>query len=265
MKLDQLPKYFVVSLLAIGMLFSKNEPFQKVIEEVDAQVSSSGDQTNMKKLRVTKALPSTSVNTASRNLTASAIPAISPYTEPWFQEQPKRIDPSVAPFLTDEFYDFVDAVVDGQAGVVKGVYVQGVLEHEVVQQPQNDWAFVSGEPDLITEFQNARANGVTGLLAHNYLLGKSFYGIDIGQYVGVVYGDGAVRRYLVKSISQFQKLTISSLTSDMIDLETGRRLTSTDVFNRFYNNGEKVTFQTCLEKNGNSSWGLTFIVAEPVY
>jgi hypothetical protein len=134
----------------------------------------------------------------------------------------------------------------------------------VIQQPSENWSFVSEDPDVLTEFHSARRNGVTGLLAHNYLLGNEFYDIQIGQYVGVVYGDGTFQRYVVSDISQFEKLDRSSLTSDMVDLETGETLTSTQIFNRFYSGGDKVTFQTCLERNGKSNWGLTFVTAVPV-
>jgi hypothetical protein len=32
--------------------------------------------------------------------------------------------------------------------------------------------------------------GVTGLLAHNYLSGRHFFGLEIGDIVQLVYGDG---------------------------------------------------------------------------
>jgi hypothetical protein len=95
-------------------------------------------------------------------------------------------------------------------------------------------------------------------------LGQKFYEVEIGEYIAIIYGDGDVRRYEVTGIYQFQKLNLGSLTSDFIDLLTKEQVTSTQIFNRFYTGTDQVTLQTCLERDGQPSWGLTFFVAEPV-
>jgi hypothetical protein len=165
--------------------------------------------------------------------------------------------------LSTPFEKFIARVKNGQAGQVRGVYVDGAFALPVIQQPGDNPAFVSEKWGEVTQFSSAAANKVTGLLAHNYLSGEEFFELVIGQEVNIVYGDGSYASYQVTDTSRYQKLTPNSLRSDFIDLQTDRRVTTAEVFKKFYNGGHKVTFQTCLEKEGLSNWGLIFIVAKP--
>jgi hypothetical protein len=162
------------------------------------------------------------------------------------------------------FQQFIDKVADGSRGVVRGVFVVDTLALLVIQQPEGKWSYVSEELGVVTEFQSAARNGVLGLLAHNYLSGDLFYDIKLGQEVRIVHGDKTVDFYQVDGIYQFQKLTPSSSQSELIDLQTGEKVTTEQVFSRFYRGKHHVTFQTCLEADGLSNWGLTFIVAIPL-
>ncbi|MGE5223380.1 MAG: hypothetical protein ACM3PY_13155, partial [Omnitrophica WOR_2 bacterium] len=159
--------------------------------------------------------------------------------------------------------NFTKMVMDGKAGIVRGVYVEGILALRVVQQPGKDWAFVSTDDGTVTQFQSATGNGVTGLLAHNYLSGQLFYQLSLGKEVDVVFGDGGIRRYQVINILKFQKLDVNSLTSDYIDLRNGKRVTTNDVFSQVYSGGDRVTLQTCIDQDGLSNWGLIFYIARP--
>ncbi len=143
------------------------------------------------------------------------------------------------------------------------VSAEGGFSLPVIQQPPDNPVYVSNKPDLITQFSTPAENGVTGLLAHNYRSGKEFYKLTIGQRVTVRYDKGVTRHYRVVSINRFQKLDRSSIFSDLIDLTTAKRMTSTELFNRFYRGPHHVTFQTCLEGDGHPDWGLYFVVAEP--
>jgi hypothetical protein len=158
----------------------------------------------------------------------------------------------------------VQRVSDGQAGVIRGVFVPGQFALSVIQQPKNNAAFVSNKHDLITQFEKAAINGVTGLLAHNYLSGRLFYQLTSGQVVLVVYGDGAIQRYRVSAIHRFRKLDPASLRSNLVDLSNGQVFTSAQVFNRFYRGDHHLIFQTCLEEGGQWDWGLTFFLATPI-
>lgn len=172
--------------------------------------------------------------------------------------------PTSMPRISPEFARFIGQVADGQAKVVRGVYVAGSLALHVVQQPAKDWTYVSEELGNATEFQNAADNGVIGLLAHNYLSGRLFYNLKSGDQIGVVYGDGSVKYYRISGSFQYQKLEPDDLSSKLVDLTTGITVTSGQVFGKFYSGGDHVTLQTCLERNGISTWGLYFVVAQPV-
>lgn len=159
--------------------------------------------------------------------------------------------------------EFAGRLVNGQAGLVVGVYVPGVLEMQVEQQPETQTLYVSSERDVATQFDRAALNGVIGLLAHNTSSGILFYQMEAGADVFVIYGDGRLERYRVETISEFQKLQTFDPMSDFIDQSSGALLSSTEVFSRFYSGDRRVTFQTCLERNGDPNWGLRFIEAYP--
>lgn len=160
--------------------------------------------------------------------------------------------------------DFIATVKNGEATVVRGVFVPGLFALPVVQQPQGDFGFVSTQPETLTQFQLAEDNHVIGLLAHNYLSGKHFFELAEGSRVIIVKGDGSHRTYLVTETYRFKKLDPESTTSRYLDLSTGKRFTTRQVFNRFYRGEHHVTFQTCIEREGDLYWGLLFIVALPL-
>ena len=159
---------------------------------------------------------------------------------------------------------FIIAVSDGKAGVVRGIYVKGVLALPVIQQPIGDFVFVSNEDGVTTEFQNSARHGVIGIIAHNQLSGKLFYELKPGDEVFVVYGDSSLRHFRVTKTVQYQRLERDNPTSDFIDLSNGEKLTSTQVFQRHYQGKERITLQTCLENEGILNWGIIFVTAIPI-
>lgn len=167
------------------------------------------------------------------------------------------------PEVSPQLREFAAEVENGDGKTVRGMFVEGTLALPVIQQPARNSAFVSSEWGLLTEFTSAHKNGVTGLLAHNFLSGGQFYSLDMGQEIWIVYGDGTLRRYRVQSIDQYQKLNPASLQSDLVQLSTGKKVSTSQVFNQFYKGEHRLTLQTCLEKDGISNWGLTFWTAVP--
>ncbi|MBE9474456.1 MAG: hypothetical protein IMY85_06160 [Chloroflexi bacterium] len=159
---------------------------------------------------------------------------------------------------------FVARVENGQNNTVRGVYIPGFFALPVVQQPGGNTGFVSGKPETVTQFQLAARYNVLGFLAHNYLSGKEFFRLIEGLQVVVVKGDGSFDRYRISAIDEYQKVTPGSNWSHYIDLETGERLTTYQVFGQYYQGANHLTFQTCLAKDGIETWGLRFIVAEPI-
>lgn len=160
--------------------------------------------------------------------------------------------------------NFVNNLMDGQQKPVRGVYVPGFLALPIIQQPRGNTGFVSEQPGTATQFQLADRYGVIGLLAHNYLSGGEFFNLVEGLQVLLVNGDGSLQKYHITEIVEYQKVTPGSNWSHYINLETGERLTTYQVFAQYYQGEHHLTFQTCLEREGLETWGLRFVVAEPV-
>jgi hypothetical protein len=160
--------------------------------------------------------------------------------------------------------EFAARVSDGQAGVVRGVYAPGTLALGVQQQPGAGPFYISGAPDVATQFRYAAYTNVIGLLAHNYLAGASFFNLSVGQEVWIIYGDGARQGYVVTEIYRYQALTPNSTRSEFLDLSTGEVLSSGQLYDRVYRGEHHVTFQTCIAENGLTTWGRLFVIARPV-
>jgi hypothetical protein len=154
--------------------------------------------------------------------------------------------------------------IPAPAALAEWVSVAGLFTLPIMQQPDNNPIYVANKPDILTQFQQATQNGITGLLAHNFLSGKEFSKLKIGQEISITYTDHIVRNYRVASIYHYQKLDPSDLFSDLIDLHTDKELSTREVFNQFYRGRHHVAFQTCLEKEGRLDWGLLFVIALPI-
>ena len=178
---------------------------------------------------------------------------------------PLSADPSTTatlPALTS----FIPTVTNGQAGVLTGIYMDGITALPVVQQPAANAAFVSTTAGVATQFALASQYQTTGLLAHNFLAGADFFKVQTGQLITLVYGDGSTARYQVQLVEKYQALSPNSIYSRFANLNdlTQPQLTSTDLFNHIYAPGGRLVLQTCIEANGEPSWGRLFVIAMPV-
>ena len=159
------------------------------------------------------------------------------------------------------FSDFTASVQDGRADLARGVYVPNVLALPIVQQPYG--SFVSNEDGEITQFRMAGKYGTTGLLAHNHLAGASFFNLKVGDDVRLVYGDGKVEYFVVYEILQYQAMDPHSSYSSFRSLSNDKVLSVEQMFKRVYFSNGNITFQTCIEKDGELSWGRLFVIAIP--
>lgn len=160
--------------------------------------------------------------------------------------------------------EFIAQVKNHQRGIVRGVYVPGMFALPVVQQPKDNYSFVSPTKDKVTQFRSANYFDVIGLLAHNYLSGSLFNQLTIGKMVIIVMGDGSIRRYITSESDRFQRLQKSTTSDEFIDVITRESYSTIQIFNRYYRGKHHLTFQTCLEKDGDLDWGLLFVLALPV-
>lgn len=157
---------------------------------------------------------------------------------------------------------FIDQVRSGH-GDWSGVYVTEKFAYTIVQQPVNKYEFVSSQPKEVTQFMLTDPQ-VVGLLAHNHLAGQAFFDLETGDTVYLVSGIGEIRKYQVADSVSMRVISPNSSTTLYEDLENGELLDAAKVFSRFYMGESQLTFQTCIQYNGNSSWGRLFITAIPV-
>jgi hypothetical protein len=165
--------------------------------------------------------------------------------------------------LQPSFVDFHKSVINGEADVLRGVYVPNLFALPVVQQPEDQPYYVSNHDGQITQFSVASQYGNIGLLAHNNLSGRFFTQLAVGQPVLLVYGDGKVEAYVIGQILRFQALEPESISSSFRNLDENETLSSGEMFSRAYVGERHLVFQTCIAAEGNASWGRLFIIAAP--
>ena len=161
------------------------------------------------------------------------------------------------------FLDFSKSIQNGDANVLRGVYVSNAIALPIVQQPYGNAGYVSNNSGEATQFRMATQFGNIGLLAHNHLSGKDFSQLAVGQEVRMVYGDGHFETFVVTEVLRYQALQPTSPYSSFKNLNKDETLTAEGMFKRVYFGDRHVTFQTCIEKDGELSWGRLFVIAVP--
>jgi len=165
--------------------------------------------------------------------------------------------------ILPDFRDFAQPLENSDVNTLSGVYVPNVLALPVIQQPSGDDGYVSNKDDQTTQFAMASQFGSIGLLAHNYLSGRFFSELAVGQEVRLVYGNGRVEYFVITEILRYQALEPNSQLSSFRSLEHSEILSAEQMFKRVYAGKRHVTFQTCIAANGIVSWGRLFVVAQP--
>jgi len=144
------------------------------------------------------------------------------------------------------------------------VEAPNVFSLPIQQQPANQPGYVATEPGIVTQFAMAAQSGTIGLLAHNTLAGSAFFALQPKQRVALLLTNGVLCYYRTSTTEKFQALQPNSVHSNFIDLSRpDLLLSSTDVFQMMYQQVDRLVFQTCIEKDGNPSWGRMFITAMP--
>jgi len=169
--------------------------------------------------------------------------------------------PVQAAASTTSLDTFAASLNKSDSSQLVGVFVKNVMAVKVV--PQSSATYVSTSSGTVTQFGMAGQYGSIGLLAHNYLSGASFSKLGSGTEIVLVYGDGSTKKYQVSAVKKYQALSPTDPYSNFVNVDNpDTTLSSTDVFNETYGSGGLV-LQTCISKNGNSSWGRLFIIASP--
>ena len=158
---------------------------------------------------------------------------------------------------------FVRSVANGEE-MLTGVVASGLFAYPVLQQEAGETVSLSKARDTVTQFRMAARLGNIGLLAHNYLAGERFHRMRTGQRIFLVYGTGRVEEFIVTHILRYQALTPTSAFSDFRELGGNAIISASEMFQAAYGGQYHVTFQTCIARDGESSWGRLFVIAEPV-
>lgn len=146
---------------------------------------------------------------------------------------------------------------------INSIAVEGRFSFSVVEQPYNNAGFVSSKENTVTRFRMADRYGSTGFLAHNYLAGAEFLSMKVGDRIDLMIENEGRQSFWVFSVRKFQATSPWSAYSDFVDLESGQVYSASELFMNFYGQDDLVVLQTCLEKDGNKSWGRIFILAYP--
>lgn len=167
--------------------------------------------------------------------------------------------------LIPSLAEFSSKVTNGNGHQVVGLYIDKKIAYPVTPQPSNQPGYVSSDSDVLTQFAMASQYGSIGLLAHNYLAGKSFFSLEAGDILILIYGDGHQEYYQIQAINQYQALEPNSPYSSFVDLDSpATTIPVTELFNTIYNAHSRLVLQTCIEANNEPSWGRLFVIAEPI-
>ena len=157
---------------------------------------------------------------------------------------------------------FTTQVTNGKASQITGLFADGIFADAVVQQPSGNAAYISTQPNTVTQFSSASSFGSLGFLAHNTLAGSLFPKLAQNSIFTIIYGDGHQENYIVTQIRHFQALKPTDPYSSFKDLEKGKTLSASDLFYQTYGVSKQVILQTCIASNGVDSWGRLFVIAK---
>ena len=147
--------------------------------------------------------------------------------------------------------------------MVSGVYFGKDRFLRVVNQPAGKPGYVSSISNTATNFQLAARYGNIGLVAHNYLGGRVFNDLEIGDKIYIMNGFGRKKNYRITEMLRYQAVNPRSTRSNFINLKNNQLFTATDVFKRVYTGRHHLVLQTCIKKGRNEEWGRVFIIAQP--
>lgn len=177
---------------------------------------------------------------------------------------PGSVGRDVEEVVIPSLEEFVDKVSTGDPELMVGIYSEGLFADVITHQPSGNFGYVDAKPGDVTLFHLAAENKTLGLLAHNYLAGHDFFKLEVGDEIHLILGDGKTLPFRVHELHQFQALQPNDAHSQFLNLETGEKEDSSQVFQEMYDREYQMVLQTCIDKDGNSEWGRLFVISEPI-
>ena len=199
--------------------------------------------------------------------TPSPLPTEEPTTTATPPSEEERISRAdvIANSKLPAFDQFIQDLKTGENRIV-GLWVDNILALQVVYQPSSNPAFVSTEDEIVTFFLLPwEKAGNYGLLAHNYLAGRYFFNLQVGDIISLVWGNGDYEDFEITEIKEFQALQPNNPYTNFIDLESGEQLSVNQVFIEVYMGDFHTTLQTCIAAETSTEWGRLFTIAPPLY
>lgn len=171
--------------------------------------------------------------------------------------------PEAVPAAASDLDQFTKQLINNQPDQLAGIFAGGIFALPVREQPAGNENYVSSEDNTVTLYATPAQFGVTGLLAHNYLSGRTFFLLQPGDEITAVYGDGQQIRYRVSELKRYQALSPHDPMSSFVDLDgSGEIYNYQQVFQQVYTKPNTLVLQTCIEQDGELSWGRLFVIAE---
>jgi len=132
-------------------------------------------------------------------------------------------------------------------------YVTFLLFIFSVTTPSN---YATEKEGSVTLFKNAFQNGTTALIAHNYLAGRYFGGLDEGDEITLIYPDHN-QAYEVHDILRYRALTLFAYR---VEVGESHVFSDREVFDFIYHSNDgRLVLQTCYD----GANGRLFIIAYP--
>jgi hypothetical protein len=141
---------------------------------------------------------------------------------------------------------------------------------KIVQQPYKNYNWISDFTNVFTQLAQPRSiYGTKVFSIHTYGNDNVLYDLKVGDIIfyrtkittNECSNEIYLNFYQVKEIYHYQAVQPLNPRTPLIDLETNETFSSTRIFDKLFGNNKRILFQTCIFKDGNTSWGRLFIVA----
>jgi len=201
-------------------------------------------------------------------ITSVLLPTDTPLPSPTFTSSATATQEATAEPLerTVPLFDqFIEGIKTGDKNTIVGLWVEGKMALQVVYQPSNNPGFVSSVDNVATYFLLPyKMAGNYGMLAHNYLGGRFFFDVNVGDIIQLVFGDGNYQDFEVVGVNDYQALQPNNPRSEFVNLVSGAQLNANNLFYEVYMGPFHTTLQTCIAQGIEDSWGRRFILAPPL-